>query len=103
MQTPLLMNPRSIPTFGRHIPNITEIIYVGVTFLCHKWRPISRAAGPKDEKGTEGFESAFKALGSCVTAASFSVVANSDVLFTASFMMLVSNLRPVASSSPPRT
>ncbi len=80
METPLLMNPRSIPASGRHIPNITEIIYVGVTFLCHEWRPILGNAGPKDEKGIEGFEFAFKALGSCVTAASFLVVANSDVL-----------------------
>jgi hypothetical protein len=33
MQTPLLTNRRFIPTFGRHIRNITEIIYVGVDFF----------------------------------------------------------------------
>jgi len=38
-----------------------------LAFLSHKRCPILSFAGPKDEKGIEGFELAFKELGSCVT------------------------------------
>ena len=38
-----------------------------LAFLSHERCPILSIAGPKDEKGIEGFELAFKELGSCVT------------------------------------
>lgn len=70
MQTPSSMYPLFFPTFGRHIRNITGLIYVSVPVCATNGVQFRGAAGPKEEEGIEGFESAFKELGSCVTTAS---------------------------------
>lgn len=69
MQTPSLMFPLFTPTFGRHIRNITGLIYVSVPVCATNGVQFRGAAGPKDEEGIEGFEPAFKELGSCVPTA----------------------------------
>lgn len=102
MQTPSLMCPLSILIFGKHIRSITGPIYVSVPFCAANDVRFRGVAGPKDEEGIEGFESAFKELGSCVPAAPFFFAA-SDVRFTASFWTLVLNLQLLASGLPPHT
>lgn len=67
MQIPLLTHPRSIPPSRRHIPSITVSIYVSVTHFARMLGLQLDTTGPKDEKGIEGFESAFKDLGSCAS------------------------------------
>jgi hypothetical protein len=93
-------------------PNIREAYpeYHGTNIcqshvLSRNWCLILSAVGPKDEKSIEGFEPAFKELGSCVLFGppAYSPQPTPTVLFTASFLTLVSNSRQLASPSPPHT
>jgi hypothetical protein len=65
MRIPSLTPPLCIPASRRHTPSIMGPIYVSVTRFIHEWRLKLSAIGPRNEKSIEGFEPAFKELGSC--------------------------------------
>lgn len=78
---PVIDTPSIHPNLQEAYPEYYGTNICQFSNVVRKWRHKFRSIpGPKNEKGIEGFEPAFKELGSCVCARRLCPMADSDAL-----------------------